>query len=333
MPQEHRQPDDAELKASLLDHMRWLASDGKRGKQFVLIGATLDLGALAKAAYDVPRDDPDLKVPEPLVNPYGGVRTLDLPRVRLVRCCLTTSHPIVVPGSQLFRCDLRGLNLGFVSLTHVDLRGSRFEGVNFWTQSVAHARLRGRGLFGDAKALTREARDADLALFHAGDGVAGQIDRWIPWARIRALGSLPLFGVSNSALAFILVWGVMVATSRRLLEQGLESEFLRRWVEPVAGFVGPVGHSMNLAMLGVALILVALGAGIYRFACPDIVQEYSENKWVRELGQSMVEYRAASYSRPILRWISAFCYLLGLGFIVCYYLPTRACMALWALAS
>jgi hypothetical protein len=81
------------------------------------------------------------------------------------------------------------------------------------------------------------------------------------------------------------------------------------WIEEV-----PYGDRLGRTL--VAILFLAGGATIYRFACPSEVQENSETAWTFSLRYERMRYLALATTRPLLRQVSWILYVVGGGYVV-----------------
>lgn len=295
-------------------HRLWLQSEGRSGQRLVLRDAMVMEEYLLSS------------------GPVGiGMRHGELRKAVIQHSSIVISKEIAFIQCDLRHCTFENDDLRGSSFHDCDLRGIYWYNYTLNGVSFKGSRLIPAGLFGDWKTSLEGLRDGEKAYFARGNGLIALVDYAISWARIRAIGNLPLFGVSNTALALIFVWGAAVAAAQRFAARASES--VPDHVRWVLDLIWPIGHSLELAGLAVALILVSIASAIFKLAAPDIVQGYTEARWARELGHQAIEHRAASFCRPVLRWVCAGCYLLGIGYIVLYYVPCRAWVAISALAG
>lgn len=78
----------------------------------------------------------------------------------------------------------------------------------------------------------------------------------------------------------------------------------------------------HFGYLLLALAALAVASGLYKFLCPELVREYSYNRWVRELKNPAIEYYAATYSLKATRYICGALYFVG-GLYTVSYLTMR----------
>jgi hypothetical protein len=91
-----------------------------------------------------------------------------------------------------------------------------------------------------------------------------------------------------------------------------------------AGF--PIPDRMFWILLD-ALLLVS-GSTMYRIACPERIQEFSEIQWVEEREKARIQYWAESWSK--LGWSVTTLILLALGAVIAFVLVVeRVGHAFW----
>lgn len=83
-----------------------------------------------------------------------------------------------------------------------------------------------------------------------------------------------------------------------------------------AGGFGEIELPSSLGHTLLALIALAAGATIYKYAGPAEIQENTEVKWGRELGNPQIEYMALSSSKFWWRWASGIFYFVGATYIL-----------------
>lgn len=140
---------------------------------------------------------------------------------------------------------------------------------------------------------------------------------FVSWARIRRVGSLPIFTASSATLIFIVVavglarW-YNAAVSRLI---GLAAS------QPTSSMVSglptivPPAHFASLIL---AILALAIASVVYDWRCPDVPKEYSETRWTRELTRTPLQYRAANWSRWRARYVCLLGYGLGGGYTLWY---------------
>jgi len=130
-------------------------------------------------------------------------------------------------------------------------------------------------------------------------------DRYLNWRILRAVGALPFFEISYAALAISL-------TTVTAIGHLNHTRFIEAWTYPV-----PIPPRM-MALL-ISSFFLAVGTTLYRIACPTWIQEYSEAKWVAELGHFRLLYLTQSIQRRgqlSTAFFSGFGGVVGLGLLI-----------------
>ena len=150
------------------------------------------------------------------------------------------------------------------------------------------------------------------------------------WALVRTVGAIPLFGVSYLAILAIVLWAGAVEWYNRqvvaIQDNATTTDIV--WIERL----NELPASREFFYMLVALLILAAGATVYRFRCPDIIKEHTESQWQYVHHYEMVVYRLHSYSRFWWRWISGICYAVG-GTWVSWHVAVRVWRALRFLLS
>jgi hypothetical protein len=68
------------------------------------------------------------------------------------------------------------------------------------------------------------------------------------------------------------------------------------WLIQLANKVPPLPFPNQAGVTLLALLLLAVGATIYRIFCPPEIQASSETRWVSELNQPLLTYRSLAYT-------------------------------------
>lgn len=213
-----------------------------------------------------------------------------------------------------------------------DLCKSNFSNATLDESILAGARLREANLSGASLfAAKLDTADCFKTIFESAAGIGAEISKGLPnasmksisheedvligsrrpylqWQAIRKVGELPLFGVSYFGIAAIAVWTSIVHLFNQWVDKFQEKEIIgHQWLQQVPHVT--VSHQTVWALLG--LVITAVGATIYKLACPPEIQEYTETRWATELNRSRLQYRAMGTRAPIRRFIAFTCYLVG----------------------
>ncbi len=135
------------------------------------------------------------------------------------------------------------------------------------------------------------------------------------WAIVRWLGSVPLFGVSYIAIVAIWLWASLAEWYNRQVV-ALHADFAVSQNIPWIDHLVELPTSRETGLLLLAIMVLATGATIYRFACPKIIQENTDTRWEYDLHREVIEYKIQSNRRTFWRWTSAVCYFLGGGWVI-----------------
>ena len=251
---------------------------------------------------------------------------------KLVNCNVTNSHMQLYNTKTLERVqfsesDLSGSsfknsmfnrvtfvgNGKGISLTNVDFSGAHWTEDSTIKQAIVDRACfwRCKNLRGRHAATLEDIHGAERARYSWKGDVAS-------WAVIRNIGSIPLFGVSSTALVLFWLFARAVEFYNRQLER-LQGHGMD-WSSLVDN-LQMIQVSYKNGLLLSALLLLAFASGIYRFQCPSIVKEHTETEWRYKYRHQVIEYRLESYAYPFWRWLSAVLYLIGglyvVGFLVC----------------
>ncbi len=132
--------------------------------------------------------------------------------------------------------------------------------------------------------------------------------RRLSWEHVRMFGSLPLFGASYGGMIIIFLWASFVHVANEWVERANNHvNASQAWINPIPTI--EISWSVFWTFLSLCLLFVA--ALFYRIACPSVVKESSETKWVRELGHPTCRYRGYAYSLPKWCVITAILYVTG----------------------
>ena len=107
-------------------------------------------------------------------------------------------------------------------------------------------------------------------------------DRWLNWSKLRAIGLFPLFEVSWAGLMFSLV-----------IINGVK--FLNIH-QPIDYYKYPIPIPESLSWVLLSSICLVIGSTLYRVACPDRIQTFSETQWVERHQNPRLLYLIDSWS-------------------------------------
>lgn len=223
-------------------------------------------------------------------------------------------------GSEVRSSDFQGVDLRGADLSDAKLQGSTFAGIKLHDAKLWST----QGLHGRNKATidTETLIGAEYAKY------GKPRDRWA-WHHLRLIGSFPLFGVSNFAVIAILLLATSVHWYNRQIEALRGDPGIADSVPWVRG-LKEMTLSPSFGITLVAIGCIAAGAGIYKFKCPTIVQEYTQSAWTIDRAKPVTEYLALAYSLPMTRRACAVLYAVG-GLWTALYLLWRFCFALYVI--
>lgn len=245
---------------------------------------------------------------------------------------LPSSRQFSLQRRNLSKMDLSGMDFTAIDLSGADLSDARlddanFSGANFTGAKVNRASLSGanffgtKGLFGKNRARFSSYQEEieagiEAALFRKpGDH--------LPWSILRSITTLRVFGASYILMLVLVGYAGLVewvndtafGWASMLPSKGQYTHGFRQLLISKIPLIDVAPH------FGIQLLMVlclALGATIYEIFCPDVIKENTENRWTRELNQSLIEYRSADASRPRARTAAFFFYGTGSLYTLAY---------------
>lgn len=217
-------------------------------------------------------------------------------------------------GSNLHHANLTGTNLTQAILHRADLSGTQLALADVTNSSWYRAKLDSttklKGIRSTASHRSIDDGTDDLHLtLHL---------RYLQWSFIRNIGQLPLFGVS---------W-IGLATSLLILNNlGWWNNNFARQILLLASGLGPISEKLTfeisipgrLVLTVLDALLLVIGSTLYKFACPQRIQTFTEVEWVEQHRNLRLLYLSDSFSRPSLRGVTLFFLLVG-GLLTLYLL-------------
>lgn len=207
---------------------------------------------------------------------------------------------------DLSGADLSGSNLDAATLIKADLRGADLSFTHLTGSSWDEARINAKTKLKYIRFVTEHSS--------IDDGTDTLIIPWhlkyLQWSSIRNIGQLPLFGVS---------W-IGLATSLLILNNlGWWNSSFSRQILLFASGRGPIPEHLTLeipipgqlVLTVITALLLVIGSTLYKFACPQRIQTFTEVEWVEQHRHPRLLYLSESFSRPILRVVTLFFLLLG----------------------
>ena len=206
-----------------------------------------------------------------------------LPNSRLLRADMVGTN---LSNSVLRHSHLSKANLSRANLTGADLRNVRLvkadlSAAKLWGADLTRAILTNSRLIGTRLALVKFDRDHPVQ-YDGTDSVQIALRDRFNWSTLRAIGRLPLFGVSWASLAVALA----LTSSKPLCS------------------ICPFGVAQRLSWILTSTLLLVLGTTLYRLACPSIIQEFSENEWVDQNKNPRLVYMRQAWRRRPLQLIT-----------------------------
>lgn len=230
---------------------------------------------------------------------------------------------------DLLHCFLCGANLSRSKLEHMDLSRSDFTGVR-WNQAFIDIATVDEAIFAaPVEILGRFS----ATLSRIAGAEKAKYGRWFDrcsWALVRKVGAIPLFGISYLAILAIMLWAGAIEWYNHQVQalKNSEAAFESAWVEQLHLLPAP----SDLGYMLIAILILAAGATVYRFRCPDIIKEHTVTEWQYVHAHEVMIYHLHSYSRFWWRWISGVCYAVG-GTWVSWHVAVRVWRALRFLFS
>lgn len=300
-----------------LSHAKLIYANSSRGNNAFqsIFNRAIDMSYSERAHFGMQHSGIQTNVGE--TNLRGAdLTSADLTRAELV---LGNLEDADLKDATVVGANLTGAILANANLTGADFSHSKLSHANMESALCERTIFVGTdGLYGLFPAKTVEVRGAANATYSR---------PWdlLTWARIRATGSLPLFGVSYTGIILIWIWATSVdflnRIHERLQQSALATEF--EWFDKLPDV--PLPKHMGFTLI--ALLLLAIGSTLYKLLCPEAIQESSESRYCLQLKQPLIAYRSLSSSRLVARWVTTICYLIGGPWVV-YLLSKRIWEAL-----
>lgn len=233
----------------------------------------------------------------------------------------------LAPKKKLENTVLRGVkiksdNLRDCSLQGCDLRGAVFSRTDMGKLSISGCDFRfTKGIYGDRKAIWKNG----LSDYRLNPPVFDrQVVRLygtpVPvWSSIRSIGNLPLFGISNFTLIFLILYAGFgtwynhqISRMDLLAHQVYDGD-----ISAILGQLQLVPNPWPFGFLFISILSISFASGLFALRCPDPVKYYSPVQW--EVAENeMIEYISANYDRPVSRWSCFALYLIGGSFAMPY---------------
>jgi hypothetical protein len=138
--------------------------------------------------------------------------------------------------------------------------------------------------------------------------------RHLSWAKLRAFGRLPFFGLSYGGTALILfLLSVIDHYNAQIgrLKVKIDSSDT---IGPLQSFVdrlNPLSLNWQMPTLLLGAVLLMIASTIYAWKCPSRIKEFSLERWTKELGKSAVNYVPLTWRNSGWRCFCGICFLAG----------------------
>ena len=140
--------------------------------------------------------------------------------------------------------------------------------------------------------------------------------RHLSWAKLRAFGSLPFFGLSYGGTALILFllsfidhYNAQIGRLKSKVDSGDTLSALQNFVDRL----NPLSLNWQMPILLLGAVLLMIASTIYAWKCPSRIKEFSLERWTKELGKNAVNYVPLTWRNPVLRWICGVLFWAGSG--------------------
>jgi hypothetical protein len=140
--------------------------------------------------------------------------------------------------------------------------------------------------------------------------------RRLSWAKLRAFGSLPLFGLSYGGTALILfLLSTIDHYNSQLGRLKVRADSVDTFssLQSFVDRLNPLSLNWETPILLLGAVLLMIASTIYAWKCPSRIKEFSLERWTKELGKSAVNYVPLTWRNPVLRWICGVLFWAGSG--------------------
>lgn len=212
-------------------------------------------------------------------------------------------------SSEMRNCSF--LNCAF---SHVKFHSAKFSGT--LVVKNCHGFTTSRGLALSRDETTRRTFQKNSNNIH---------QTWVSWSNLRFLLELPLLKLSYIATLLMIVLMVNLGNLDRVGEEVISSEYwiefprVRAWLISILEYWNTEETQRSLSRNVAAFIFIAIGSTLFSFGCPEVVREYSRNKWTLEIGNGQYIYEAYSHSRFIICLLSLIFILIGSAYLAVKY--------------
>jgi hypothetical protein len=255
-------------------------------------------------------------------------------------------HHSVFAYANFSNCTFCGLldcaDFSCAELTKCTFNSGTLKKCNVWRTRFNNTALRGIGIEklrnvhtckGLEYATERQEEDQELGIdacevpWHA---------LYLGWEKIRAVGKLPLFGVSYVAVIAIPLFMYAIARCNDFLDvmTSAQHNLVEAHGVSIATHLPSLDHLKTPSQMLYALtsaVALAFATTLYHFRCPDRIKEYTREAWTSELGNQLVQYLPLSWRYEYVRWSCAFFYFIGFtfGLWVLLWKVGRAAVYIW----
>lgn len=189
-------------------------------------------------------------------------------------------------GTGFFRCTFKSADF-----FEGNLRGTRFVECSLAGTKWKHAQI------DHATQIIHPLFEGHDALLDRSESIVfPRVFKFIDWHWISIIGNLPMFGISWSALAFIIFY----INAIHMLN---DSKFI-----DVIDYPIPVPDQIVLIL--VINVMLVIGSSIYKYRAPPRIQKFSEIEWVEVHRYPRVLYLIERISAPKWQMVAAV-FLLG----------------------
>ena len=150
------------------------------------------------------------------------------------------------------------------------------------------------------------------------------LNEYLDWERFRAIGRLPLFGLSYTALILIpIVFFLLAFYNAHVVQlRQLADTIATSWdtttpafIQQAAAFIVQHLHPHPIPSQSFLLLLSTLCIGIastlYTVFCPSRIKEFSRDQWCDQHKNYLIHYWPYAWRRPLIRVACAIFHFLG----------------------
>lgn len=183
--------------------------------------------------------------------------------------------------------DFRNASLPFANFSGAYLESVSFynailSGVNFTNTILYQVDIRKSKLSGIVYLSKHEA-----LLDYSDDLIIDSRNKILNWSDLRKIGQLPLFGVSWSSL----VISLFIINTIELLNNTKLVEVLNY----------PIEIPQRMSLILIDSILLVIGTTLFKLFCPIRIQEFTESRWVEDIGRPRLQYLYSSWQRKLIQ--------------------------------